>query len=334
MRKNTTFILGTRTFVILVVLHLFGCHSDTVVELENNKGVPVEEKVEKEDLPGYQQVSSATYQVQSLSIPENANFAGEQVPVENVSVKESLDRELLSNTYWHSNTFFYIKRASRWFPSIEPILKKHEIPEDFKYLAVIESGLLNVTSPAGAKGYWQFMKSTAKDYGLEVNNFVDERYHVEKSTEAACQYLKNAYNKFDNWTLAAASYNMGKSGLSNRLTQQKVSSYYDLLLNSETARYVYRIVAVKYILSDPQQYGFNVHQEDLYPPYETYKLEMDSSISDLVTFAIAQKTTYKTLKLLNPWLIAKSLPNPNNKKYTILMPVPNTGLDRVTKPSN
>ena len=277
----------------------------------------------------YQTLINENYKIYSLPMPIDVNFSGESVPIENSIVKEALDKELLSNTYWHSNTFYFIKRANRWFPIIEKILKEEGVPDDFKYLAVIESGLLNVTSPSGAKGYWQFMPATAKGYNLELSNEIDERKDIEKSTRAACQYLKEAYKKFDNWTLAAASYNMGKTGLLNRLKNQKADNYYDLLLNAETARYVYRIVAVKYILQEPKNYGFNVRPEDMYPPYETTSITVDSSVTSWVDFAIAQGTNFKTLKEINPWLTADGLTNTSGKKYTIQIPKPGTGLDNI-----
>ena len=320
---------------IFIGIVLIACISATQSSPQSSENQEGENLSENNNLPiDYQSIINENYKIYSLPMPENANFAGEIVPLENIIVKESLDKELLSNTYWHSNTFFFIKRAYRWFPLIEKILKENDVPDDFKYLAVIESGLLNVTSPSGAKGYWQFMPQTAPGYGLEISSDVDERYHVEKATVAACKYLKEAYKKFDNWTLAAASYNMGKTGLMNRLQAQKVNNYYDLLLNPETARYVYRIVAVKYILSQPENYGFHVRDEDKYPPFETKEVKVDSSIKSLVDFAIAQGTNYKTLKELNPWLISNSLANPKTKTYTILLPKTNSGLDNVAPADN
>jgi len=271
----------------------------------------------------------ATYHVKSIPLPEGVNFAGEPTPVKNVFVREALDKEFLGNAYWHSNTFKYIKNANRWFPVIEPILKEHNIPDDFKYLAVIESGLLNATSPSGAKGVWQFMPATARGYGMELSKDVEERYDIESSTHAACKYLQAAYDKFGNWTLAAASYNMGKGGLNNQLTKQHVDNYYDLLLNVETGRYIYRMIAVKYILQTPADYGFVLEASDLYPPYQTTDITIDSSISNIVEFAIAQNTNYNTLKRLNPWLKTNKLDNPKGKTYTIKLPVSNTGLDMI-----
>ncbi len=257
------------------------------------------------------------YQLVAPKVSKVLTFCGEAVPVDQPFIYEKIDRELLVNMYWQSQTFLFIKRANKWFPIIEPILKKNNIPDDFKYLAVIESGLMNVVSPSGAKGFWQFMPKTAKGYGLEVNGFVDERYQLEMATEAACNYLNTAYKKFNSWTLAAASYNMGKAGLERRLKEQDVDSYYDLLLNLETGRYVYRILAVKEILSNPNKFGFYYDSEDLYTSPIYKNITVDSSITDLVNFAKSQGVTYKELKMLNPWLRDKTLPNDVNKSYQI-----------------
>lgn len=260
------------------------------------------------------------YRVFSLAIPDTMSFAGERVPTDDIEVRERMDRELVINTYWHSQSMFFIKRANRWFPVIEPILKKEGVPDDFKYLAMIESGFENVVSPAGATGYWQFMKQTGMKYNLEINGFVDERYNVEKSTYAACAYLKEAYGYFKNWTLVAASYNMGIGGVQERLKEQQVKSYYDLLLVAETSRYLFRILAAKEIYEHPLYYGFNLRKKDLYPPLETTYIEVDSTISNLITFSKTQGINYKILKTLNPWLRDKSMPNKTKKKYKILLP--------------
>lgn len=275
----------------------------------------------------YEQQIIQNYQVYAMPIPAELSFAGEEVPLDNIIVKEALDKELHSNTYWHSNSFFYLKRANRWFPIIEKILEEHSIPKDFKYLAVIESGLMNVTSPSGAKGFWQFMKKTGEDYSLEISEDVDERMHLEKSTIAACEYLKSSFSQFENWTLAAASYNMGKAGIKGQLSKQKSDNYYDLLLNIETGRYVYRILAVKCIFENPIQYGFNFRKEDLYPPYKATSVKVDTSISNLAEFANSLGTNYKTLKTLNPWLITNKLNNKSGKTYEFLIPVEGAGLD-------
>ena len=278
----------------------------------------------------YRSFVKDNYKIYSIPIPAKPFFANELVPVQNVDVYERLDREITVNTFWHSNTFLLHKRAARWFPIIESILAENNIPDDFKYLAVIESGLDNVTSPSGAKGFWQFMKATGESYNLEINNFVDERYHIEKATQAACEYLQIAYNKFGNWTLAAASYNMGKTGLQNKLDEQKTTSYYDLLLNIETGRYIYRIVAAKYILANSKNYGFNIRQEDLYHQYKTISINIDTAINDLSDFAITHNSNYKTIKLLNPWLRRKKLPNLNGKNYSLKLPIENSNLDPIS----
>ncbi|MNY14358.1 Membrane-bound lytic murein transglycosylase D precursor [compost metagenome] len=235
-------------------------------------------------------------------------------------MKERLDRELLVNANLDASTLLIIKRANRSFPIIEPILKKNGVPDDFKYLAVAESALMNATSSAGAKGFWQFMPDTAKERGMEVNDGVDERYHLEKSTEAACKYLLDAYRKFGSWTLAAASYNGGFGGVNKQITIQGVTNYYDLLLTDETARYVFRILALKQIMKNPVEYGFNVVPAELYPNIPTRKLEIDSSITDLAAFAKAQGINYKILKIHNPWLRDRKLTNPAKKKYIIEIP--------------
>ena len=258
--------------------------------------------------------------VVSPLIPESLFLAGEQVPIESFSVREKLDRELIINTYRHSSSILYLKRASRWFPLIEPILEEHGIPNDFKYLAVIESGLSQAVSPAGASGFWQFMKKTAPEYELEVTSTVDERYHVEKSTHAACQYLQESYEKFGNWGLAAASYNMGMTGVERRLEAQGVDSYWELHLNSETGRYVYRMLAVKEVLSHPETYGFQLTENDLYLPHEVRKVAITASIENLSEFALKNGSNYRELKELNPWLIKDSFVASPGKTYTVYFP--------------
>ncbi len=269
-----------------------------------------------------ERASKDSYAIFSLKIPEGINFAGEKTPYEKHWVKESLDRELLINTYWQSQTLLTIKRANRYFPIIEPILKEQGIPDDFKYLAVIESGLMpRAVSPAGAAGLWQFMSSTASEYGLEVNSEVDERYHIQKSTVAACKYLKKAYESYQNWSLVAASYNAGKAGINRQLNLQQANDYYDLLLGEETGRYVYRIIALKEILSNPNSYGFYVDEEDMYPKLKTETMIMNGSISNIADFAKSKNISYKELKDLNPWLRDNMLTNSRKKAYEIDLPL-------------
>jgi len=274
---------------------------------------------EKEDL-SYQKVFQANYKIFALNLPSTIEFAGEKVPMNLIDVREKLDRELHVNTYWQSNTLLFIKRSNRWFPIIEEILLEENVPNDFKYLALIESGLTQVVSPAGAAGFWQIMKKTAPEYGLEVTREVDERYHIEKSTHAACLYLKEAKEKFGSWTLAAASYNIGQSGLQRQLNKQEVNSYYDLLLNSETSRYLFRILAAKHILSNAGKFGFNFRPKDLYPAITYKTIETDSSISSFTEFAAQNGINYKVLKYLNPWLRSKELTNSKRKNYEIKIP--------------
>ncbi|MGZ0016516.1 lytic transglycosylase domain-containing protein [Yeosuana sp. AK3] len=260
------------------------------------------------------------YNVYALQIPENLEFAGEPMPLKDPDVYERMDRELLVNTYWQSNGLLMFKRAKKYFPVIEPILKKHGIPDDFKYLAVIESGLTNAVSSAKATGFWQIMQATAMENGLEVNTNVDERYNLEKSTEVACKYLLKSKEKFGSWTLAAAAYNAGDAGISRRLDDQNVKDYYDLLLGEETGRYVFRIMALKEILSHPDIYGFNFREKDLYSNVPTYKVEVDTAVSDFTKFAEGFGINYKILKIHNPWLREPKLINKSRKTYTIEIP--------------
>ncbi|MES2805910.1 MULTISPECIES: lytic transglycosylase domain-containing protein [unclassified Flavobacterium] len=253
--------------------------------------------------------------------PVKLDFAGEETPLKISDVKERLDRELLVNVNLHASTILAIKRANRAFPVIEPILKKNGIPDDFKYLAVIESGLVNVVSPAGARGIWQFMPDTAKERGMEVNENVDQRYDLEKSTQAACSYFLSAKGKFGSWTLAAASYNGGMTGVNKQIDIQKVTNYYDLLLTEETSRYVFRILALKEIMENPVKYGFTIASEDLYATLPTKKIEIDSTITDLADFAKGQGINYKILKIHNPWLRETKLINDTGKKYQIEIPL-------------
>lgn len=255
------------------------------------------------------------------SMPANIDFAGEKAPLHIIDVKERFDRELLVNQNLHASTLLIIKRANRAFPVIEPILKKHGVPDDFKYLAVIESGLVNAVSSAGARGVWQFMPETAKERGMEVTETVDERYHLEKSTEAACRYLLDAKARFGTWTLAAASYNGGFNGVNRQITFQGVNDYYDLLLTEETSRYVFRILALKEIMKNPLKYDFQVPSHELYPTIPVKKVQVNSSIPDLAVFAKEHGINYKILKLHNPWLRDRKLTAAPGKTYAIEIPL-------------
>jgi membrane-bound lytic murein transglycosylase D len=263
------------------------------------------------------------YRIISPPIPDELDFAGELVPFERFDIRERVEREFITNTYWHSFTILAIKRSARFFPVIEPILKEYGIPDDFKYVAVIESGLANAVSPAGASGIWQFMKDAAESYGLEINSEVDERYHIEKATVAACRYLRTAYARFNNWTLAAASYNMGIAGVSRQVERQFTNDYYELFLNEETSRYIARVLALKEIMKDPPAYGFAIGEDEVYPPLQFYNLEIVTPIENLADFARKKGISYKLLKLYNPWLRDIKLTSKSGRKYTIKMPIEN-----------
>lgn len=257
----------------------------------------------------------------SYDLPESISFAGESVPLQLPDVRERLDRELQVNIYLQSSTLFLLKRANRWLPRMTEILKAHNIPEDFKYLPLIESGLVNGVSPKEAVGYWQIREAAGKELGLEITKEVDERYDPIKSTEAACKYLKKAYEKFGNWTLAAASYNRGVAGVRSDLEDNQVDNYYDAHLNDETARYVFRILAIKEIFEHPEKYGFKLKPEHLYHPEELKTIEVNETISNLVSFAKSNGSNYKILKRHNPWLRQPKLTVKKGKSYQILLPV-------------
>jgi hypothetical protein len=257
------------------------------------------------------------YKILSPPLPGNPKFAGEKVMLHDEELKERFEREILVNTFWHSQTILLLKRANRWFPTIEKILQENNIPEDFKYLALIESGLLNVISNKDARGFWQFLEETGKNYGLEINKTVDERYHIEKSTLAACKYLMDAKNNLGNWTLAAASYNMGIAGIRNQINKQKTDDYYQLYLNDETARYIFRILAMKAIYENPEKYGFFLDQDELYTPVDFQIVTIDTSIENLIDFAHKNNYNYKDLRLLNPWIRDINFKNTAGKKYEL-----------------
>jgi membrane-bound lytic murein transglycosylase D len=302
MKRKIRYIFGG--IVLLVVCGTFICG---ITELKN---------LDRD----YQELFRKHYRIFTPEVPEQADFAGESAPLELVYVRESFEREIFANTYMHSATILMFKRANRWFPLIEPILKKNNIPDDFKYLALAESNFANVVSPSGAEGFWQFIKPTGQKYGLEITEEVDERYNVEKATEAACKYFQEAYSKFNNWTLVAASYNRGLDGLSRALENQKVTSYYDLSLVDETARYVYRIMAIKEVYNHPTRFGYYLRAMDFYPPIPTFKVNVDSGISDLPDFAFKQKVNYRILREFNPWIRRYKLPNKSKKTYTFILP--------------
>lgn len=274
----------------------------------------------KSDDNEYTRAFTNHYRIFSLPLPAKVAFCGEEVPLDVFFVREALERELLVNVYWNSNMLMLLKRSCRWFPVIEPILKKNKIPDDFKYLALAESGFTLNVSPAGAAGFWQFIKTTGKNYGLEINADVDERYHVEKATQAACDYFLHADSIFHNWTLTAACFNSGDSGMKRQVDFQGTDNYYELALNPETARYIYRILALKLICESPQTYGYYLRMKDVYPPVPVYKIRVDTTISNLAQFAKFNKVSYRTLKEFNPWLRSRKLNNPGRKSYEITLP--------------
>ncbi|MBN1767460.1 MAG: lytic transglycosylase domain-containing protein [Prolixibacteraceae bacterium] len=306
-RKKLSIISGISIIAILLAGFLFTSYQ-TADNETNNEAAPDEKKQVRQE-------------VTPPPIPEQLIFAGEPVPLDNFDVHESLDRELLVNTYFHSQTLRFMKMAPRFFHIIEPILKENNIPDDFKYLAMAESGFnTTAVSPAGAVGIWQFMKSTAIEYGLEISPEIDERYNIEKATVAACAYLHESYEKYGNWTTVAASYNAGRRGIDREIERQKETHYYNLLLNPETARYVFRILALKTIMENPEDYGFYFSKKDLYPIIPTKNVEISSSVANFSDFAQEHNTNYKILKYFNPWLRDTTLTNHEGKTYEIIIP--------------
>jgi hypothetical protein len=300
--------LITSTLVVLSVIL-------TAIIVRGNVGLSGNIKLFSQ--PDTSRIQNPVYQV---PIPNSITFAGEQVPIHLFDIRESLDRELQVNTYWHSQTVLLLKRANRYFPVIEPILKEKGIPDDFKYLAVAESALTQVVSPSQAVGFWQILEGTGRELKLEINDEVDERYHIEKSTYAACDFLQKSYERYGSWTLAAASYNFGRNGINRQMERQKNDNYYDLVLGEETGRYLFRILAFKLIHENPNAYGFHLMANELYPPLKYYEVKVDSSITSFAQFATQFATNYKILKLYNPWLRESYLTNSERKSYTIKIP--------------
>ncbi len=302
-KENTIIIIST----IAIVLSAIAIASQIFVFATQHKNN--EEQ--------YTEILKENFHNFAVPMPKEVTFCGEKVPLENTFVREALDRELSVISYQHSTTFLILKRAYRYFPQIEKILKQQNVPEDLKYLAVAESSLGNVVSPAKAEGFWQFMPQTAKEYGLTVNSEYDERYDIDKSAIAACKYLKGSYTRLGKWTLACAAYNCGENGLKARIKEQNINNYWDLALNSETARYVYRIIAYKVIMQNPQMYGFYVRPIDCHQSLYYDTIQIDSTINDFYAFAKQIGTEYKYFRLANPSLKAKKLTNKEGKKYTI-----------------
>lgn len=319
------FILGhKKTFIALAAIILLTGILEIISFYNSTKKID----------SNYEDFFSISYNSFKVNIPKNLNFAGEKVPIKEPTVRRAIARELQKNIYEQTHSLFLHKRASRWLPIIEPILKRNKIPDDFKYLAIVESQLTNAVSPQGATGFWQLIGSTAQGYGLEITSEVDERYHVEKSTEAACKYFKEAHKMFNNWTLVAASYNRGMGGIQTQLDKQNTENYYKLLLTAETARYIYKVLAIKEILSRPKVYGYQIKKGDLYGVPATRKIKVDTTIHDLNAFAIAQGIDYETLTTLNPWLRSNSLTNSSRKKYIIEFPKKGTKIIDIEKETN
>ncbi len=314
MYKNKLLnVLSFCGLFIAVSVIMFFVFKFFVFSVPNGKSV-------QDDGDYYKQMNK-NYIIYNPKIPEYVDFAGEPMPLNDFDVYESLDYEIMKIMFWHSEMLLYLKRKEYIFSVVEPILKKYGVPDDFKYLMVTESGMVNVVSPSKAAGYWQFLKRTAEEYDLEVNHEVDERYNLEKSTVAACQYLNDSYRVLGSWTLAAASYNGGRRRITDELASQKVASFYDLKLYRETARYLYRIVAYKLIMSKPRDFGFNFRDKDSYKMPKMKVIKVTGTIPDLVEFAEQYGTNYKILKILNPWLHSTKLTNSAAKTYYIKVPV-------------
>jgi membrane-bound lytic murein transglycosylase D len=307
MQAKWSGVTGLLLLSTIIVLATFGWKSREVLPAKE----PAENTGTNSLMPIYR----------TPPIPETIEFVGMSVPVNRFEIRESLEREILVNAYFHSQTIRFIKLAPRFFSIIDPILLEEGVPADFRYLAVAESGLNpKAVSPAGATGFWQLMKPAAADYGLEVNTEVDERYHIEKSTRAACRYLKDSFLKYGDWALVAASYNAGRSSVDRQLARQKADNYFDLLMSEETERYVYRILAIKLIMEDPGKYGFQITEDEKYPLWNTKKVEIKGTVADFADYAASHGTTYKTLKYYNPWLRDNKLTNKTGKTYVVELP--------------
>jgi len=321
MKKNTLVVLTTLIVLGIVGILVSTNLDTTTVNTTTSETTNQEEKgAEKEGIIINERTLGQL--IKPLPTPDYITLGGEEVPVSQYDIRERLDRELLVNTYWHSSMIRMLKQANRYFPTIEPILAEHGVPDDFKYLALAESGLeMSAASYAGAKGPWQFMKAAAKQFGLELAEEVDERYHIEKATHAAAKYLLEEKKALKSWTLAAAAYNAGRTSIRRQLERQKVKSYYDLYLNTETSRYVFRILAIKEIHQNPEKYGFYLDSNTMYQPIQTAEIEV-KSIPSIATFAQKYGTTYKEVKLLNPWLRHPKLSaRKSGKKYLVKVPI-------------
>lgn len=311
MKSITSILLIVLGVGIASTIFLFSAYTEPTEEEKKTQ-------TQKEAAPNN---DGAVQQINIPKIPDTVTFAGEPVPMDDMEIRERFDREMLSICFWHSTTIQNIKLANRYFPYIEEIMKKHDIPDDFKYLAVTESSLRNASSPAGAKGIWQFMSFTAKSYNLTVTKEVDERLNFFKTTEAACLLLKELKNKFGSWTLAAAAYNCGEGRVKERMSDQKGTNYYDIVLPEETMRYVPRILAMKEVMRAPEKFGFTFEKSDLYPALPKYKkVVVNTSISSWPDFCKEHGISYRTLTFHNPWILGYTLTNPGGKAYEVMIP--------------
>ncbi len=281
---------------------------------DNNSGTYTIESGYVRQYPGEQNITIP-------ALPEKASFAGESMPLEYFDVRESLQREMTIINYWHGSLSYIVQLSGRYQGMIERILKEEGIHPDFFYLCVAESSLQPQISPANARGYWQFLGTTGKEYGLEINSQVDERYNWEKSTRAACRYFKKAYEKFGTWTLAAASYNVGMANVTDRIGYQSIKNYYDMQLPPETARYVYRAVAFKIIMNDLKKYGFNIKEEDKYKPLKYKVVEVKGPVANWSDFAARHNTNFKMIKMYNEWIRSNKLDNKSRKTYKVWVPL-------------
>lgn len=275
---------------------------------------------DSEDLVMVKPDGRLQYKWYAPELPKSLSFASEPVPLDRWEVRERLDRDMLVNYYTHGSLLYILKLTTRYFPVIEQRLAANGVPDDFKYLCVAESSLQHLTSSAGAQSLWQFLGGTATQYGLQVDGEVDERYNVEKATDAACKYFNAAYAKFGNWTAAAASYNCGMGGYNSQATYQQSQDYYDLLLPEETNRYVFRILALKYLISNAAKYGYIIQPQDAYKPFKSRNVTVTETIPDLAEYARQNGTSYKMVKILNPWLRARSLTVKAGKTYSLQLP--------------
>lgn len=278
---------------------------------------------DKESTVDVQADGRLQYKWYTPDLPKSLSFSGEKVPLDRPEIREQLEREMLNNYYNQNSMLYVLKLSTRYFPLIEQRLRANGVPDDFKYLCVAESALQNQTSRVGAVGFWQFMKDTAPRYGLTINEEVDERYNVLKATDAACGYFKEAYAKFGSWTGAAASYNCGMGGFNTQATYQRTTDYYNLLLPDETMRYMFRILALKYLITEANRIGFILQANETYKPYRTRTVEITETIPDLTQYALDNGITYRVLKLHNPWMRGHTLTVKAGKSYQVLLPVKN-----------